>query len=120
MGNTIGFPACPRGNSMHVKLVMTIFGGTAPLDLTGMTLAFIANQKLDGKTAPSVFVQWSLHTNPAGGLTEFDIPDSLTSTLVPGSYYINITGRNPTGDVQTFVAGTWAITPVPGLISGAA
>lgn len=119
MGNTIGLPACPRGNSMHVNMKFTLYGGIQPLDLTGAICAFIANKEMDQKTNPPVYVEWDTHTDPLNGLTSFDIPDSLTATLSPGSYYFNITMRDAAGDVKTYAAGTWPITPVPGLISGA-
>jgi hypothetical protein len=120
MGNTIGLPACPRGNSMPLHFVFTAYGKTQPIDLTGMTLAFIANQAMDQKTAPPIYIEWDEHTNAPGGITDVTIPDSLTATLTPGDYYFNVTGQDSAGNVKTYMAGTWPITPVPGLISGAA
>ena len=120
MGNTVGLPACPRGNSMTIRLHLTRFGGTQVIDITDRTFAFIANRSLDQKTAPPVYIQWDEHTNPTNGDTEFTIPSALTATLIPGSYYWNITASDPSGNVQTYGAGTWPITPVPGLINGSA
>jgi hypothetical protein len=120
MGNTIGLPACPRGDSLNVTLKFTQFGGAQPVNLTGMTLAFIANRSLDQKMAPPVFIQWTNHTDPVNGISQLTVPDSLTGTLDPGSYYFNIKGLDQYGNVLTYAAGTWPITPVPGLITGAA
>jgi hypothetical protein len=119
MGNTIGLPATPRGNSLPIHFVFTMYGGTQPMDLTGMTLAFIANRSMDQKITPPVYIQWTNHTDPPNGITDMEIPDSLTATLDPGDYYFNVTGQDSTGTVKTYLAGTWPITPVPGLISGA-
>lgn len=105
---------------MRLRFTFTMFGGTQPLDLTGMTLAFIANQALDQKTVPPIYVPWTNHADPINGITDVVIPDSLTSTLTPGDYYFNITGQDGNGNVKTYMAGTWPITPVPGLVSGAA
>lgn len=104
---------------MPLHFVFTAFGGTQPVDLTGMTLAFIANQAMDQKTMPPVYVEWDEHTNAAAGITDIVIPDSLTATLTPGDYYVNVTGQDQYGNVKTYLAGTWSITPVPGLFSGA-
>jgi hypothetical protein len=120
MGNTIGLPACPRGNTMNVTLKFTQYNGAQPINLTGMTLAFIANQEMDQKLAPPVYIQWTKHTDPVNGVSLLTVPSSLTGTLTPGSYYFNITGQDQYGNVLTYAAGTWPITPVPGLISGAA
>lgn len=119
MGNTVGLPACPRGNDFIAKLKFTMFGGTQPLNLTGTTIAFIANQALDGKTTPQVYVEWDEHTDPINGLSLLQVLGSLTGTLAPGDYFFNITLQDSTGVVRTYAAGTWPITPVPGLISGA-
>lgn len=119
MGNTVGLPACPRGNSLIVTLKFTRFGGTQPLDLTGTTLAFIANQALDQKTTPPVYIEWIENESPLSGVTVLEVPDSVTANLTPGDYYFNITLRDADGIVQTYAAGTWPIIPVPGLISGA-
>lgn len=116
MGNTVGLPALPRGNSMTVRLNLTRFGGTQPIDITGSVFAFIANRRLDGKTAPPVYIEWSLHTNPQQGRTQFLIPDSLTRTLDPGDYFWNVTARDSLGNVDTYGAGTWPIVQVPGLM----
>lgn len=120
MGNTIGLPACPRGNTLNVTLKFTQYGGAQPINLTGVTLAFIANRQMDQKSAPEVFVEWSSHTDPVNGVTQLQVLDSVTSGLDPGSYYFNITGRDLYNNVLTYAAGTWPITAVPGLISGAA
>jgi hypothetical protein len=117
MGNTIGLPACPKGNSMTVNLNLTQFGGRQPVDLTGVTLAFIASKYLDNRYNPPVNIQWNQHVNPTGGQSSFEIPASLTATLDPGDYYFNLTALNPDGSVVTYVSGTWPITPVPGLVT---
>jgi hypothetical protein len=116
MGNTVGLPALPRGNSMTVKLNLTRYGGTQPVDITGFVFAFIASRFLDGKTPPPVYIEWNLHTDPQQGATEFLIPDYLTRTLSPGDYSWNVTARDPSGNVETYAAGTWPIVPVPGLM----
>jgi hypothetical protein len=105
---------------MVVNLNFTQFGGLQPLDLTGVILAFIANQSLDGKTPPPVNIQWANHTNPTGGQSVLEIPGSLTGTLNAGDYYFNITALNPDGTITTYAAGTWPITLTPGTISGSA
>jgi hypothetical protein len=105
---------------MSVTLKFTQYGGAQPINLTGITLAFIANREMDQKTVPPVYVQWSNHTDPVNGVSQLVVPASLTSTLEPDSYYFNITGQDQYGNVLTYAAGTWPITPVPGLISGAA
>jgi hypothetical protein len=120
MGNTVGLPATPRGNTLELHLVFTMYGGTQFLNLTGMTLAFIANQQMDQKTLPAVYVEWSNHTDPLNGISDATVSDAITATLTPGDYFFNITGRDSAGSVKTYVAGTWPVTPVPGLISGAA
>lgn len=104
---------------MIVNLKFTMFGGTQPLNLTGTTIAFIANQSLDQKTAPPVYIEWNTHIDPLNGLSELEVPDSLTGTLTPGDYFFNITLMDSVGVVRTYAAGTWPITPVPGLMSGA-
>ena len=118
MGNTVGLPALPRGNSMTVKLKLTRYGGTTPIDITDFVFAFIANRSLDGKTLPPVYIEWRLHTDPQNGATEFLIPDYLTASLTPGNYAWNVTARDPSGNVETYAAGTWPIVPVPGLMGG--
>jgi hypothetical protein len=117
MGNTVGLPALPRGNSMTVNLNLTRYGGTQPVDITGFVFAFIANKDMDGKTLPPVYIEWNMHTDPENGATQFLIPDSLTRTLIPGTYFWNVTTRDPSGNVETYAAGTWSIVPVPGFIS---
>jgi hypothetical protein len=119
MGNTVGLPACPRGNSMTVNLTFTQYGGTQAINLSGVTLAFIANKDISGKTQPPVYIQWTNHSDPVNGKSQLLVPSSLTSTLEPGDYYFNITALDELGNVQTYAAGTWPITPVPGLITGA-
>jgi hypothetical protein len=119
MGNTVGLPACPRGNSMTILLNLTRFGGTQPIDITGSTFAFIANRELDQKTAPQVYIEWSTHVDAQNGKTKFTVSDAVTTGLDPGPYYWNITARNAAGEVKTYGAGTWPITPVPGTISAA-
>jgi len=117
MGNTVGLPALPRGNSMTVVMNLTRYGGTQPVDITGFVFAFIANKNLDGKIAPPVYIQWNNHVDPQNGKTQFTIPDSLTRTLSPGDYFWNVTAQDPSGNVQTYAAGTWPIIPVPGFIA---
>jgi len=117
MGNTVGLPALPRGNSMTVNINMTRFAGTQVIDITNFVFAFIANKSMDGKTAPPVYIQWNTHTDPQNGKTQFIIPDYLTRNLSPGNYSWNITARDPSGNVETYAAGTWPIVQVPGLMS---
>lgn len=120
MGNTVGLPACPKGNSLNLSLAFTQYGGRQPLDLTGVILAFIASKYLDGKSPPPVNIQWANHVNPSGGQSTLQIPGSLTETLDTGDYYFNITALNPDGSVATYASGTWPISPTPGTISGSA
>jgi hypothetical protein len=117
MGNTVGLPACPRGNSMTINLKLTRFSGTQPIDITDSVFAFIANRDMDQKSTPQVYVEWNTHTDPQNGKTTFTVPDTVTRTLDPGPYYWNITARSVSGDVKTYGAGTWPITPVPGMLS---
>jgi hypothetical protein len=104
---------------MTVNLTFTQYGGTQPINLTGVTLAFIANKDLSGKTKPPVYITWTNHSDPVNGKSVLQILSGLTSTLEPGDYFFNVTALDPFGNVQTYAAGTWPITPVPGLISGA-
>lgn len=104
---------------MIVNLAFTRYGGTQPIDLTSVTLAFIASQYLDGKSPPQVNIQWDAHTDPANGKSQLIVPSSLTGNLTPGDYYFNITAVDQSGNVSTYAAGTWPITPVPGTVGGA-
>lgn len=115
--NTVGLPACPRGNSMSFKLVIKVNGN--PIDITGYSFAFIANRTQDKTVAPPVSINWTQLSPAPNGATAFTVSDDLTSTLDPGSYFYNLDMQDLIGTVTTIMAGTWPITPVPGLMSGA-
>ena len=115
--NTVGLPATPRGNSVEWTLVINVNG--SPIDITGYQFAFIASKELNRKIAPPVLINWTQAVPAPDGMTQFVIPSGLTSTLDPGSYFFNITMQDLVGSIKTIMAGTWPISPVPGLMSGA-
>jgi len=115
--NTLGLPATPRGNSVEWTLVINVHG--SPLDITGYQFAFIASRNLSKKLAPELLIQWTEYGPAGDGKTQFQIPGSLTGSLDPGAYYFNVTMQDLVGGIKTIMAGTWPVTPVPGLMSGA-
>lgn len=103
---------------MTFNLTVKVKGAT--IDITGYQFAFIANKSLDQKLAPPVYIPWTQAAPAPNGNTVLSIPGSLTGTLDPGSYFFNLDMQDLIGTVTTIMAGTWPITPVPGLMSGAA
>jgi hypothetical protein len=115
MGNTIGLPACPKGNSMTFNVIVNQNG--LPIDITGYSFSFIAGKDLSGKLQAPVRIGWIQNAPAANGQTSFSVPNSLTSTLDPGSYYYNLDMADLMGNVTTIMAGTWPITAVPGVMT---
>jgi hypothetical protein len=115
MGNTVGLPACPKGNSMTFNVIVNQNG--SPIDITGYAFSFIANKDLSGKLQPPVNISWIQTALSPNGETTFEVPGSLTGTLEPGSYYFNLDMADPVGNITTIMAGTWPITAVPGMMS---
>jgi hypothetical protein len=137
--NTVGLPPCPKGNSMTMRVIVRD-GCGKPINIAGNEFAFIANRDLSGKIRPPVFIRWWEETSFAPGFavyeTSFTVPGELTATLEPGGYYFNVVMRVPgyiptlfptpqqeeavcwSRSITTVMAGTWAITAVPGMLFG--
>jgi hypothetical protein len=112
--NTVGLPSCPKGNTQTFKLVVNQNGN--PIDITGFMFTFIANKNLDGKIAPPVVLSWTQNVPAPDGTTSFVISSAVTSVLEPGAYYFNLDMTDLVGNITTIMAGTWPITPVPGMV----
>lgn len=94
-----------KGDDLPLSLNMTLNFDTV-LDITGYKFYFtLKDSKADPDNEALISLEWTTHSAPTQGKTEFVIPSSSTVNLKPGQYYWDIQFKTPSGSVRTVVDG---------------